>query len=49
MIVRIWHGRVPSQKAAAYRAFLNEKAIPGTSGIIDLSRYLDAGYRVLTF
>lgn len=28
MIVRIWHGRVPSQKAALYRAFLNERAIP---------------------
>jgi sulfur relay (sulfurtransferase) complex TusBCD TusD component (DsrE family) len=26
-----------------------ETAIPGTSGIIDLSRYLDEGYRVLTF
>jgi hypothetical protein len=30
-------------------ALINEKPIPGTSGIIDLSRYLDAGYRVLTF
>ena len=28
MIVRIWHGRVPSKKAALYRAFLNERAIP---------------------
>ena len=28
MIVRIWHGRVPLQKAALYRAFLNERAIP---------------------
>lgn len=28
---------------------IHEKAIPGTSGIIDLSKYLDAGYRVLTF
>ena len=28
MIVRIWHGRVASQKAALYRAFLNERAIP---------------------
>lgn len=26
-----------------------EKVIPGTSGIIDLSRYLDNGYRVLNF
>lgn len=28
---------------------IREKAIPGTSGIIDLSKYLDAGYRVLNF
>ncbi len=28
MIVRIWHGRVPAQKADQYRAFLNERAIP---------------------
>jgi heme-degrading monooxygenase HmoA len=28
MIARIWHGRVPSPKAALYRAFLNERAIP---------------------
>jgi heme-degrading monooxygenase HmoA len=28
MIVRMWHGRVPSPKAAAYRQFLNERAIP---------------------
>lgn len=28
---------------------VDEKAIPGTSGIIDLSKYLDDGYRVLTF
>ncbi len=28
MIVRLWHGRVPSAKAAAYRAFLVERAIP---------------------
>jgi len=28
MIVRMWHGRVPTSKAAAYRAFLNERAIP---------------------
>ncbi|VAW82601.1 hypothetical protein MNBD_GAMMA13-176 [hydrothermal vent metagenome] len=30
-------------------ALVNEKAIPGTSGVIDLSKYLDDGYRVLTF
>ena len=28
MIVRTWHGRVPAVKAAAYREFLNERAIP---------------------
>ena len=28
MIVRMWHGRVKTEKAAAYRAFLNERAIP---------------------
>ena len=28
---------------------IDEKAIPGTSGIIDLSKYLDDGYRILTF
>jgi heme-degrading monooxygenase HmoA len=28
MIVRMWHGRVPTAKAARYRAFLNERAIP---------------------
>ena len=28
---------------------VNEKAIPGTSGVIDLSKYLDDGYRILTF
>jgi heme-degrading monooxygenase HmoA len=28
MIVRLWHGRVPTAKAAAYRGFLNSRAIP---------------------
>lgn len=28
---------------------VREKDIPGTSGVIDLSQYLDAGYRVLNF
>jgi heme-degrading monooxygenase HmoA len=28
MIVRMWHGRVPTSKAIAYRKFLNERAIP---------------------
>lgn len=28
MITRMWHGRVPTAKAQAYRAFLNTRAIP---------------------
>lgn len=28
MIVRMWHGRVPTSKAAAYRRFTNARAIP---------------------
>lgn len=28
MIVRWWHGQVPTNKAARYRAFLNARAIP---------------------
>src|SRR5262245_1621090 len=28
MIVRMWHGRVPTAKAVAYREFLKARAIP---------------------
>lgn len=28
MIVRMWHGRVPTEKAGRYREFLNRRAIP---------------------
>lgn len=28
MIVRMWHGRVPCEKTARYREFLNARAIP---------------------
>ena len=28
MIARIWHGRVPAQKARAYRDFVTARAIP---------------------
>ena len=28
MIVRMWHGRVPTGKAQAYREFVNRRAIP---------------------
>lgn len=44
MITRIWHGRVPSSKAAAYREFLIERAIPdyqsvaGNRGVSILER-----------
>ncbi len=30
-------------------SLVREKEIPGTAGIIDLSRYLDEGYRLVTF
>lgn len=28
MVVRMWHGRVPTEKAVRYREFLNARAIP---------------------
>lgn len=28
MITRMWHGKVPTRKAAEYRDFLNARAIP---------------------
>lgn len=28
---------------------VRERAIPGTTGILDLSRYLDSGWRLVTF
>jgi heme-degrading monooxygenase HmoA len=28
VIARLWHGRVPAAKAAAYREFLDRRAIP---------------------
>jgi len=28
MIVRMWHGRVPAEKAGRYREFLNQRAVP---------------------
>lgn len=30
-------------------SLIRELEIPGTTGVIDLSRYLDEGYRLLTF
>ena len=44
MIARLWHGRVPTEKAAAYRAFLNARAVPdyqsvpGNLGVYILER-----------
>jgi heme-degrading monooxygenase HmoA len=44
MIARLWHGRVPTAKAEAYRAFLNARAIadyrsvPGNLGVHVLER-----------
>lgn len=35
--------------AAAGLKMFRDKDIPGTSGILDLSRYLDEGYRLVTF
>lgn len=33
MISRMWHGRVPTSKAKAYREFLNSRAIPDYQSI----------------
>lgn len=33
MVVRMWHGRVPTAKAAAYRAFLTARSIPDYAGV----------------
>jgi len=44
MIVRIWHGRVPTEKAEQYREFLNRRAvsdyrrIPGNISVHILER-----------
>ncbi len=44
MIVRMWHGRVPTAKAEAYARFLNRRAIPdyrsveGNLGVYILQR-----------
>jgi heme-degrading monooxygenase HmoA len=34
MIVRMWHGRVPTSKASAYREFLNHRAIPDYRSVV---------------
>ena len=44
LLTRMWHGRVPTAKAKAYREFLNERAIPdyqsveGNAGVYILER-----------
>jgi heme-degrading monooxygenase HmoA len=34
MVVRMWHGRVPTNKAQTYRAFLNQRAIPDYHSVV---------------
>jgi hypothetical protein len=34
---------------AAHFTLVRDAAIPGTSGVLDLSSYLDRGYRLVTF
>ncbi len=52
--MRIWHGRVPTSKANAYRAFLNDRAIPdyksveGNRGVYILERREGAVTHFLT-
>jgi heme-degrading monooxygenase HmoA len=44
MIVRMWHGRVPTSKAQAYRAFQNERAIPDYQSVEgNISAYILEG------
>lgn len=41
-------GATEAAKASGVN-LVRERAIPGTNGILDLSRYLDEGYRLVTF
>lgn len=34
MIVRMWHGRVETSKAKAYREFVNQRAIPDYQSVV---------------
>lgn len=43
----VFGARDSASKAGA--TLVREAMIPGTTGIIDLSRYLDEGYRLITF
>ncbi len=41
MIVRMWHGRVPTSKADAYQEFINRRAIPDYQSVPgNLSAYV---------
>jgi len=41
MVLRMWHGRVPTSKAQAYRSFLNQRAIPDYQSVAgNLSVYI---------
>lgn len=54
MIIRMWHGRVPPEKARAYREFLVRRAIPdyqSVAGNIDvriLERHADDAVHFIT-
>lgn len=41
-------GATEDVRSAGFQ-LLGEAAIPGTSGVIDISKYIDDGYQVLTF
>lgn len=41
-------GAAEGAKGAGLK-LVRERAIPGTTGILDLSRYLDSGWRLVTF
>ena len=40
MIARIWHGRVPQEKADAYAEFLVRRAVPDYSAVAGLRKLL---------
>ncbi len=54
MIVRMWHGRVPHEKAKDYRSFLNERAVPdyrttpGNLGVLILERTAEDAVHFVT-
>jgi len=34
VIIRMWHGRMPTSRAPTYRSFLNERAIPDYQSVV---------------